>query len=206
MSNRCILSNYKVWSCLIFLIQGIMFYLSNFRQERVDMQFEGLQKNMYRLKTPLELTCQLLRAVTYSVLYGVWRHLCQSRKEVVLLNRQLLVIKLILSSHGLGLDSWGPCIKGVVLSFPSQQNQVRKGNVLLVCCGLALTAMSKSGREASCCLPGTLCPSQRWWRCEAVHLFSIISLCKCPQGNVEGQQLWPVLYHCVWVWGSLHPM
>lgn len=31
------------------------------------MQFEGLQKNMYRLKTPLELTCQLLRAVTYSV-------------------------------------------------------------------------------------------------------------------------------------------
>lgn len=48
-----------------------MFYLGNFRQERVDMQFEGLQKNMFRLKTPLELTCQLLRAVTSFVLYGV---------------------------------------------------------------------------------------------------------------------------------------
>lgn len=108
-----------------------MFYLGNFRQERVDMQFEGLQKNMFRLKTPLELTCQLLRAVTSSVLYGVWRHLCQSRKEVVLLKRQLLVI--ILPSHGLGPDSWVPYIKGVVLSFPSQQRKVREGHVLVVC-------------------------------------------------------------------------
>lgn len=54
-------------------------------------------------------------------------------KEVVLLKRQLLVIKLILPSHGLGPDSWVPYIKGVVLSFTSQQRKVREGHVLVIC-------------------------------------------------------------------------
>lgn len=52
---------------------------------------------------------------------------------MVLLKRQLLVIKLLVPSHGLGLDSWVPYTKGVVLSFPSHQRKVREGRMLVVC-------------------------------------------------------------------------
>lgn len=45
--------------------------------------------------------------------------------EVVLLKRELLVIKLILPSDALGPDSGVPYTKGVVLPFPSQQGKVR---------------------------------------------------------------------------------
>lgn len=52
---------------------------------------------------------------------------------MVLLKRQLLVIKLILPFHDLGPDSWVPYTRGVVLPFPSQQRKVREGHVLVVC-------------------------------------------------------------------------
>lgn len=40
---------------------------------------------------------------------------------------------LILSSHGLGPDSWVPYTEEVVLSFRSQQRKVRERHVLAVC-------------------------------------------------------------------------
>lgn len=44
---------------------------------------------------------------------------------MVLLKRELLVIKLILPSDALGPDSGVPYTKGVVFPLPSQQGKVR---------------------------------------------------------------------------------
>lgn len=113
-----------------------------------------------------------------------------------MLKRQLLVIKLTLPSHGLGPDSWVPYTKGVVLSFPSQQRRVREGHVLVVCWQAYSENHDQKWERSIVCDCLLLCVPAGDGGGDVVLYMSLFCHFKRPQGKVEGQQLWPVLYNC----------